>query len=110
MLFTLMFKCYTQGCAVTVEFHLIASLVDQPLRASLWEGTLEQLTEELSADSLPKSSRAFVTPMPLAYLVPSGPPLMAVHALPVHQSSGVSVALRETSTSPFSDDVLYIIH
>jgi hypothetical protein len=51
MLFTLMFKRYTQGCTVTVEFHLIAGFVDQPFGARLWERVLEQLTEVLPADS-----------------------------------------------------------
>jgi hypothetical protein len=37
VLFTLMFKRYTQGLGVAVEFHLIAGLVDQPLGAGFRE-------------------------------------------------------------------------
>jgi hypothetical protein len=38
VLFTLMFKRYAQGRGVTVEFHPISGLVDQPLRADFWKG------------------------------------------------------------------------
>jgi len=53
VLSALMFKRYTEGCGVAIEFHPISGPVDQPLGAGLREGVLEQLAKELSADSLP---------------------------------------------------------
>jgi hypothetical protein len=82
VLLTLVFKGDTQACAVAIEFHPIPGLVDQPLGAGLWEGTPEQLTEELSTDSLSKSSRAFGAPLPSADVVPSAIPSMALFAFP----------------------------
>jgi hypothetical protein len=110
VLFTLMFKRYTHGRTVAIEFHLVSSFVYQPLGASLWKRILEQLIEELSTDPLPKSHRAFRAPGASLDVGPNSLPAMAFNALPVQVALTVPVVVRETFAASFVDDMLYVVH